>query len=715
MTQLAASGITAEFAALRGYETIHDFSEDFERLMGLGFSKRASGRVPGLLIPQLDVQQEEWGHQFRPDCSERHDNYTIQKYETPHRQRNGLDIPPGVGQLLDAPGEQLWIVEGTKKADCAALHELCAVSVSGVWNFVGTNRYRGKVALPDWRDVALNNREVIIAYDGDVARKQQVRQAMGELAGYLKLKGAEVSCLWLPDEDEKVGLDDYLVAGHTIEELWQLVRPYDFRLDGDPGQPKRSAASTIVDLARDTYRLGVTDTGEPFGTRGYSHVAVMLRGGATSMRAELASRYFEAHDSAPPQSALTDACAVLEGFARRAQPQPVHLRVAREPVLDNVYIDMGDPGGHVICIVGGGWHIAGWGPMLFRRPKPMRAMPVPVPGGDLARLWEAVPIDEEDRPLVLAWLVSALIQPDVAHPILALLAEHGSVKTTATKRLVCLVDPTEPAVRMVPRNADAWVTAANASWVMGLDNLSGPIPLWLSDCLCRSSTGDGDIRRQLYTDSDVAVFGYRRVVVFNGIDVVVTQGDLADRLLRVRLPRVTDGRRTDAQVDAEWAEAHPQILGGLLDLAATVHQRLRTIEVDDLPRMADYAMALACVDEVLGTEGLDHYRQLSDRTATDTLDHPFIAALIRCRYQARGVPAKDILSDMNSKLSALLPPPAGWPKGAQSASGQLTRHAPAMRAAGWTVDSDGGHNHEHTSLWTITPPPKVEEEEGGRC
>ena len=59
-----------------------------------------------------------------------------------------------------------------------------------------------------------------------------------------------------------------------------------------------------------------------------------------------------------------------------------------------------------------------------------------------------------------------------------------------------------------------------------------------------------------------------------------------------------------------------------------------------LPRMADYAMALACVDEVLGTEGLDRYRQLSDRTATDTLDHPFIAALIRCRYEARGFPPR---------------------------------------------------------------------------
>ena len=109
---------------------------------------------------------------------------------------------------------------------------------------MGTNRYRGKVALPDWRDVALNNRDVIIAYDGDVARKQQVRQAMGELARYLSSSRVpRWSCLWLPDEGtRRSAWTTTWVAGHTIAELRQLVRPYPpllVREDGFAGRPGR--------------------------------------------------------------------------------------------------------------------------------------------------------------------------------------------------------------------------------------------------------------------------------------------------------------------------------------------------------------------------------------------------------------------------------------------------------------------------------------------
>ena len=38
---------------------------------------------------------------------------------------------------------------------------------------MGTNTAGGKMALADWRDVALNSRRVIIAFDGDVARKDR--------------------------------------------------------------------------------------------------------------------------------------------------------------------------------------------------------------------------------------------------------------------------------------------------------------------------------------------------------------------------------------------------------------------------------------------------------------------------------------------------------------------------------------------------------------
>jgi hypothetical protein len=215
---LTRSGIDPERAASRGYETI----TNKQRLADIGVTP-AGQRVPGLLVPLLDVRQSTWGYQFRPDTPRLRGDRLV-KYETPTDQRNGLDVPIGVGDQLGDPGIPLFITEGSKKADCAAAHGLCCVALAGVWNWRGTNNIGGKVALPDWHDVALNDRRVIIAYDGDVARKDSVRIAMDELGKYLAIKGARVEFLHLPDNDEKVGLDDYLVA-HSVDELWTLVKP----------------------------------------------------------------------------------------------------------------------------------------------------------------------------------------------------------------------------------------------------------------------------------------------------------------------------------------------------------------------------------------------------------------------------------------------------------------------------------------------------------
>jgi len=314
---LVASGITPERARQRGYESMSVL--DGGRLRDeFGFSKRVADRVPGLLIPRLDVDGRVWGHQFRPDSPVRPDNDALAKYETRHDDPNGLDIPPGVdADMLGAPGETLWITEGVKKGDCGAAHGLCIVDVSGVWDWRGRNRKGGKVALADWNEVALNNREVIICYDGDTQRKRQVRRAMAELAGYLK-KGAQVSCAWLPDTDTKTGLDDYL-QDHTVDDLYQLIRPFDEKLDGDPGERKPSAATQLIEIAREDYRLGITDNDEPFASRKGSHVVMILRGGRTGLRAELAPRYFDRNHTAAHQQPLTDACATLEGFACREQ------------------------------------------------------------------------------------------------------------------------------------------------------------------------------------------------------------------------------------------------------------------------------------------------------------------------------------------------------------------------------------------------------------
>ena len=215
---LAASSITAEYAMARGYETI----TDKRRLAELKITS-AGRNTPGLLVPMLRVDGSTWGHQYRPDIPRLRDGKPI-KYETPYQQRNGLDIPPGVADMLGDPGVPLFITEGTKKADCGAIHGLCIVALVGVYGWLHTNTAGGKMVLPEFHDIALNSRRVIIGFDGDIARKEAVQKAARGLAGYLATKGARVEYLWLPDTDNKTGLDDYL-ASHTVDELWRLVKP----------------------------------------------------------------------------------------------------------------------------------------------------------------------------------------------------------------------------------------------------------------------------------------------------------------------------------------------------------------------------------------------------------------------------------------------------------------------------------------------------------
>lgn len=235
---LDASGITPEHAARRGYETITSTG----RLTELNITK-AGRLLPGLLVPQLRADGSTWGYQYRPDTPRLREGKPV-KYETPVGQRNGLDVPPGVGHLLGDPAVPLWITEGVKKADCGALRGLCVVALPGVWSWRGRNGHGGRAIIPDWHDVALNGRRVVLAFDGDVARKPPVRRALEELADYLESKDAHVEYLHLPDTDDKTGLDDFLV-GNAVEDLWRLVKP-------DP--PGGSAA-------RD-------DDGEPAGSAG---------------------------------------------------------------------------------------------------------------------------------------------------------------------------------------------------------------------------------------------------------------------------------------------------------------------------------------------------------------------------------------------------------------------------------------------------------------
>ena len=128
------------------------------------------------------------------------------------------------------------VTEGSRKADAAVSAGIACVSLLGVWNWRGTNATKGKVALADWHDIALNGRRVVLAFDSDVTRKPAVASALTGLAHYLSSRyKAKVEYLHLPDtSDGKTGLDDYL-AERGADGIWELVRPDPPEMQSQPG------------------------------------------------------------------------------------------------------------------------------------------------------------------------------------------------------------------------------------------------------------------------------------------------------------------------------------------------------------------------------------------------------------------------------------------------------------------------------------------------
>jgi hypothetical protein len=215
------SAITSGVITARGYRTITGKKE----LRVLGFSQLQC-RVPGLLIPIYPPGATNAGCPFRPDLPRIDKQGRVVKYESPSGGGIRIDCPPPCHPQLTDPSIPLWITEGIKKGDSLASQSLCTLDLIGVWGFKGRNSFGGTTVLADLDYVAWNGRIVSIVFDSDVMTKPQVKQALERLTEHLRGRGASVRHIYLPagPNGEKVGVDDFLAAGHSIQELEALAR-----------------------------------------------------------------------------------------------------------------------------------------------------------------------------------------------------------------------------------------------------------------------------------------------------------------------------------------------------------------------------------------------------------------------------------------------------------------------------------------------------------
>jgi len=425
---------------------------------------------------------------------------------------------------------------------------------------------------------------------------------------------------------------------------------------------------------------------------GYANLAVDDHRETWSIRSKafkrwLVRRFYAATKSAPNSEAVQSALTVIEAKAQFDAPEhPVHVRVAGHD--NKIYLDLCDAAWRAVEIDGNGWRVIDASPVRFRRAAGMQALRDPQPGGDITALRTFLNLKfDGDFALVVAWLVAAL-RDRGPYPVLALAGEQGSAKSTLTAMLRALIDPNTAALRALSReDRDLFIAAGNGH-VLAFDNVSG-LASWISDTLCRLATGGGFAVRQLFTDQDEVLFDAMRPTILNGIEDVVTRPDLADRAIFLALEPIPENlRRAEKELWAEFEAKRPLILGALLDAVAHGLRHLPDTRLEELPRMADFALwATACETATRGAFMRAYSGNRAEAVETVIEADPVATAIRRFmagRGEWSGI-ASQLLSALSDMVGEKIAKAKGWPSDATRLSGHLRRVATPLRKAGIAV------------------------------
>ncbi|EHL31829.1 hypothetical protein LDG_5994 [Legionella drancourtii LLAP12] len=400
----------------------------------------------------------------------------------------------------------------------------------------------------------------------------------------------------------------------------------------------------------------------------------------------LVSNYYERTGKSPREQSVREALSTLGGIARfKGECHEVHIRVAKHE--NAYYLDLGECGqSYAIQLMPGEWKLINNPPVRFLRPDTMWPLPIPISGGDLSSLWQMVNIPENDRLLALAWLIESL-RPDTPFPVLELIGEQGSAKSTTQMVLRRLIDPNACNLRAAPKTTEDIFVSGGVNWVVSYENISH-LSAQMQDTLCILATGGGFAKRKLYSDANESVINAKRPVVLNGISAAITAQDLIDRAISIETPVIT--KRTEInEILCTYEEKHPILLGALLDIFAQSLTRLTAIKLPskNCPRLIEFTRLGMAIAEVVGQTSdkfLEAFNACRHESIARTIDaSPAASALIEW-FEKRNRQRTDLpLKVLFAQVEGFKPNGSdSWPRSPKGFGDALRRAAPALRQIG---------------------------------
>jgi hypothetical protein len=590
---------------------------------------------------------------------------------------------------LPAKGCPLILVEGESDAQTLWHHGIDAVAVPGAGNYA-----------PGRDDPELDGYDIIAFIEPDQGGTALVKQlTKSRLRQHIKIAQLEgfkdVSALHCraPERFEEV-LKAAIAKAEPLEapRTPDAPKPKTSSQTPDDEDRKPTLADTLVRLAREaaTFFVSLDDT---------AYAAVEVSGHrevwnlrSRAFRSWLIHRFFSVTGRAPSADTIAQAQLTLEAVATyEGEKRLVFTRTARHD--GRLYLDLGDADWRAVEIDATGWRIMAVPPVYFTRSNGALPLPEPVAGGSIDDLRPLLNLaSEDDFRLIIAWLLAAL-RPQGPFPLLALAGEPGTSKTSTATLLRSLIDPHIAGIRRPPKEERDLFICASKSAALVYDNLSS-IPEWLSDGLCVVATGGTFAARALRTDGDEALFTVEKPVMITSVGEVISRSDLADRAMVVTLTAIPEASRmTKAAFNAMLDSARPRILGALLDGVSQGLANVTQVNLQRLPRMADFITWAQACETAFWSAGTIH--AAFDRNVADAvegvLEGDAVAVALRKWFDKRDQEAwqgrtEALLGELNNWAEDGAKREKTWPRNPQALRSRLTMAAPALRKVGIVVE-----------------------------
>jgi len=343
---------------------------------------------------------------------------------------------------------------------------------------------------------------------------------------------------------------------------------------------------------------------------------------------------------------------------------------------EGIVIDLGDDQHTHVRITPGQVEVVSAGSgVLFSRSQVSKAMAMPVQTGNLRLLDRYLNLSPIQRILFTAWVSYTLAHPKIPASkfvILVLQGNYGTGKSLLCRRIQQLIDPSIVAVQIMPSNPKDLSIAAQNAHVLCYDNLRAISPS-MADNLCTAATGGAISSRQLYSDADMNVIQLHVALVLNGIHSFIDQPDLAQRCLPLELLPINENqRKSEVQLEREFQQDLPAIMGGLFRLIADILTHLPAAKVTNPERMLDFVCWLAAMEMVDGAPAGTYqaeYSKALNQGQRDSLQENLLASEVLdfARQVAgsdwSGTPA-ELLNKLTMQASAQTQRSREWPQNA---------------------------------------------------